>query len=193
MFFIQLHSYIFNFAGYCSMNNFHDKTAASQLLEHNSNLNNDISSFHYGTEKDKTVKEQAPELLNNDVHMSTSTPITNKPEEQNSIKTEIDNKPIKKTKRRKYQNSKQMKKCKTEKNGTEEKRTEKDHGDEHVVSLYMQPVSRGESFLNNSNLDEILSEKKTNFTGITRDDRVFKKSNKILISESYEFENITTQ
>lgn len=143
------------------MNNFHDNTTPSQFLEHSTASNSSTPSYCFGNEKENMLKDQAPELLSNEVEISVLARATDKPEEKNSVSTENNQKEVKKTKRRKYQSSKQLKKCKNERCGTEETDgTEKDQGDDHVVSFHMQPVSRGESFLNSSILDEILSEKK---------------------------------
>ena len=65
---------------------------------------------------------------------------------------------MKRVKKRKCQNAK---KCKFEKNGVGEEGAEKEHcNGEYTLPFHSQPVSRGESLLNSSILDEILSEKK---------------------------------
>ncbi|KAJ4431851.1 hypothetical protein ANN_20457 [Periplaneta americana] len=161
----------------CEQYNLCDGGINANVLEPTAKLDIEIPDYDIHIEDGNKItnQDQLSETFTNLSH-TTALLTNNTSTEINSDQSEqIPRKSLKKIKRRKYQNSKQFRKWlkgnsdkdKLDHGGSSTNSPEKDVVDEdHPVSLHIQPISCGESFLNSSILDEILSEKKRKSHGV---------------------------
>jgi hypothetical protein len=150
------------------VNNFDVKTAAS-AVEHTACPGGDTSDYHLHNEGKKNIAEQTPEQLCDKLQLPLLLNKTSCSRSSCSHSEQMTKNLLKKIKKKRSQNFKPFKnlvKGKPEKDKIKEAESstdasERDNCDvECPVSLHIQPVSCGESVLNSSILDEILSEKK---------------------------------
>lgn len=142
-----------------NVNNFHNDGINSSLLESTTGLDIEIPDYgiHIEDRNSATNHDQLPEGFTNLSHTTAL------------LTDQIPKKSLKKIKKKKCHNSKQFRKWlkgnsdkyKTDHGESSTNSPERDNCDEdHPLALHIQPISCGESFLNSSILDEILSEKK---------------------------------
>jgi hypothetical protein len=148
-----------------NVNNSHNASG----LEHTASLGKQVTDYCLNNEGGKNVAEQMPEQMSSTLQSPALLNEKRCSEISSCQSKQIPKKLLKKIKKRKSQNSKPIKKWfkeKTDKDKTEETESLTDaperenYDDEHPVSLHIQSLSRAESVLNSSILDEILSEKK---------------------------------
>jgi hypothetical protein len=146
-----------------SVNNFHDANRAFSVLGGASSLGREVSDYHLNG-GEKNVMEKTPEQLSDMCQPSNSSEINW------SHKKQMPKVLLKKMKKKKKsQSSKPVRKLfkgrtdadKVEHRESSAVATESENcDDECPVSFQIQPISCGESVLNSSLLDEVLSEKK---------------------------------
>lgn len=153
-----------------NVNNVHDTNTAINVLGETSSLGREVSDYHHhnGGEKNIIV-EKTPEQLSDMFQPSVLLNKTNSSEISCCHNEQIPKMLLKKIKKKKSKNSKPVKKWfrgRTDTDKVEHKESlagvskRENCNDECPVSLQIQPISCGESVLNSSILDEVLSEKK---------------------------------
>lgn len=150
-------------------NNIHDANTAVCVLGEASSFGREVSGYNLHNGGEKNIKEKTPEQLSVMFQPSVLLNRTNSSEIDCCHSEQIPKMLQKKAKKKKSQNSKPVKKWFRGRIDTE-KIEHKDSSagvskrencnDECPVSLHIQPLSCGESVLNSSILDEVLSEKK---------------------------------
>ncbi|KDR21956.1 hypothetical protein L798_02845 [Zootermopsis nevadensis] len=149
-----------------NMNNSQDANTSASVFEHTASVGGEFSDC-LAQNEDKSIPEQTPEDSGDTLQLTAFFSKTNSSEISSSETEQMPKNLQKKIKRKKSQNSRQIKKWlkgKTDKAEHGESSTyasERENcDDEHPVLCHIHPMSHGESVLNSSILDEILSEKK---------------------------------
>jgi hypothetical protein len=152
-----------------NVNNSHDASTTASVFEHTASLGGEVSDCLEQNESEKNISEQTPEHSGDTLQLPALLNKTNSSEISSFETEQLPKNLLKKIKRKKSQNSRPIKKWlkgKTDRDKVEHGESstyapERENcDDEHPVSLHIQPISHGESVLNSSILDEILSEKK---------------------------------
>jgi hypothetical protein len=145
-----------------NMNNLHDANRAFNVLGRASPLRREVSDYHLNG-GEKNVMEKTPEELSDMCQPSKSSEINCSHNEQ------MPKMLLKKMKKKKKQNSKPARKWFKGRTDIDKLKHQKssavvsereNYDDECPVSFQIQPISCGESVLNSSILEEVLSEKK---------------------------------
>ena len=151
-----------------NVNNFDENTVASSV-ECTACCGRDISNYHLHNEGKRNITEQIPEKFCEKLQQPLLLNKTSYSQISCSHSERMPKNLLKKIKKKRSQNLKPLKnlvKGKHEKDITQEPESstsasERENCDvEYPLSLHIQPVSCGESFVNSLILDEILSEKK---------------------------------
>jgi hypothetical protein len=146
-----------------------DANTVTSAVEHTACRRRDVSDYHLHNEGKKNIVEQTPVQLCDKLQQPLLLNKTSCSQIGRSHTAQMPKNLLKKIKKKRSQNSKSLKKLvkgKLEKDKTQEAESsinasERENCDvEYPVSLHIQPVSCGESVLNSSILDVILSEKK---------------------------------
>jgi hypothetical protein len=150
-------------------NNAHQTSTTAGVFEHATSLGGEVSDCLDQNGSEKNISDQTPQQLGDALQLPALLSKTNSLKISSFETEQMPKNMLKKIKRKKSQNSRPIKKWLKGKTGrdraecgessTHASEREK-YGDEHPVLLHIQPISHGESVLNSSILDEILSEKK---------------------------------
>lgn len=152
-----------------NVNNFHDPNAAVSVPGETSCLVREVSDYHLRNGGKKNVIEKTPEQLSDMFQPSVLLNKTNSSEISCCYKEQIPKISLRKIKKKRSQNSRPVKgwfRRKTDGDKIEHQESStgvskrENSNDECPVSLQIQPITCGESVLNSSILDEVLSEKK---------------------------------
>ena len=151
-----------------NVNKFDANTAAS-AVDCTACPGRDVSDYHLNNEGKKNIAEQTAEQLYNKLQQPLLLNNTSYSQISCLHSEQMPKNLLKKIKKKRSQNSKPLKnlvKGKPEKDKTQEAESSSNASEreicdvEYPMSVHIQPVSCGESVLNSSILDEILSEKK---------------------------------
>jgi hypothetical protein len=149
--------------------NFRDANTAVSVPGETSSLVREVSDYHHHNGGENNIIEKTPEQLSDMFQPSVLLNKTNSSEISCCHNEQIPKMLLRKIKKKKNQNTKPVKRWfrgradadKIERQDTSTGVSERENcNDEYPVSLQIQPVTCGESVLNSSILDEVLSEKK---------------------------------
>jgi hypothetical protein len=152
-----------------NVNNFHDANTAVSVLGETSSVVREVSDYHLHNRGEKNVTEKTPEQLSDMFQSSVLHNKTNSSEISCCYNEQIPKMSLKKMKKKRSQNSRPVKRWfrgRTDADRIEHQQSSTGVSkrenciDECPVSLQIQPITCGESVLNSSILDEVLSEKK---------------------------------
>jgi hypothetical protein len=152
-----------------NVNNFHNSNTTVSVLGEASSLVREVSDYHLHNGGEKNIIEKTPEQLSDMFQPSVLLNKTNSSEISCCYNEQIPKMPQKKIKKKRSKNSRPVKRWfrgRTNANKIEHQESStgvskrENCNDECPVSLQIQPITCGESVLNSSILDEVLSEKK---------------------------------